>query len=162
MLTQRIFAIKDKETTGTVRIDTRGLTEGDRAGICILQDPYAMICVEMVDGKLQLRWEQDKVRDENAKAAEKTQAIELPDSIIYLRGGIKYEENKAKFYYSTDNKTWKRLGSETSQSFNLSVFVGSRFGLFCYATKAKGGYADFDWRPTSTRKTSIPLSSRLL
>ena len=148
MLTQRIFAIKDKETTGTVRIDTRGLTEGDRAGICILQDPYAMICVEMVDGKLQLRWEQDKVRDDNSKSAEKTLAIELPDSIIYLRGGIKYEENKAKFYYSTDNKTWKRLGSETSQSFNLSVFVGSRFGLFCYATKAKGGYADFDWFST--------------
>ena len=148
MLTQRIFAIKGKETTGTVRIDTRGLTEGDRAGICILQDPYAMICVEMVDGKLQLRWEQDKVRDENAKAAEKTQAIELPDSIIYLRAGMKYEENKAKFYYSTDNKTWKRLGSDTSQSFNLSVFVGSRFGLFCYATKAKGGYADFDWFST--------------
>ena len=148
MLTQRIFAIKDKETTGTVRIDTRGLTEGDRAGICILQDPYAMICVEMKDGKLQLRWEQDKVRDENAKAAEKTLAIELPDSIIYLRAGMKYEENKAKFYYSTDNKTWKRLGSDTSQSFNLSVFVGSRFGLFCYATKAKGGYADFDWFST--------------
>ena len=148
MLTQRIFAIKGKETTGTVRIDTRGLTEGDRAGICILQDPYAMICVEMKDGKLQLRWEQDKVRDENAKAAEKTLAIELPDSIIYLRAGMKYEENKAKFYYSTDNKTWKRLGSDTSQSFNLSVFVGSRFGLFCYATKAKGGYADFDWFST--------------
>ena len=148
MLTQRIFAMKNKETTGTVRIDTRGMTEGDRAGICILQDPYGMICIEMVDGKLQLRWEQDKVRDNNSKSAEKTQAVELEDSIIYLRAGIKYEENKAKFYYSTDNKTWKRFGSETSQSFNLSVFVGSRFGLFCYATKKKGGYADFDWFTT--------------
>ena len=148
MLTQRIFAMKNKETTGTVRIDTRGMTEGDRAGICILQDPYGMICIEMVDGKLQLRWEQDKVRDNNSKSAEKTQAVELVDSIIYLRAGIKYEENKAKFYYSTDNKTWKRFGNETSQSFNLSVFVGSRFGLFCYATKKKGGYADFDWFTT--------------
>ena len=150
MLTQRIFAMKNKETTGTVRIDTRGLTEGDRAGICILQDPYAAIAVEMKDGKLQLIWWNDKVRDAGSsfKAAQKVQAIELEDSIIYLRAGMKYEENKAKFYYSTDNKTWKRLGSDTSQSFNLSVFVGARFGLFCYASKKKGGYADFDWFST--------------
>ena len=150
MLTQRIFAIKDKESTGTVRIDVTHLTEGDRAGICILQDPYAMIAIEMVDGKLQLRWEQDKVKDpgSNFTAASKTLAVELPDSIIYLRAGMKYGENKTKFYYSLDNKTWKTLGTQTSQSFNLSVFVGSRFGLFCYATKKKGGYADFDWFTT--------------
>ena len=150
MLTQRIFAIKDKESTGTVRIDATHLTEGDRAGICILQDPYAMICVEMVDGKLQLFWEQDKVRDpgSNFTPASKTQAVELTDSIVYLRAGMKYGDNKAKFYYSLDNKTWKSLGQQTSQSFNLSVFVGSRFGIFCYATKKKGGYADFDWFTT--------------
>ena len=150
MLTQRIFAIKDKETTGTVRIDATHLTEGDRAGICILQDPYAMICVEMVDGKLQLFWEQDKVRDpgSNFTPASKTQTVELTDSIVYLRAGMKYGDNKAKFYYSFDNKTWKPLGQQTSQSFNLSVFVGSRFGIFCYATKKKGGYADFDWFTT--------------
>jgi hypothetical protein len=33
--------------------------------------------------------------------------------------------------------------------FNLSVFVGARFGLFCYATSALGGgSADFDWFST--------------
>ena len=150
MLTQRIFAIKNKYTNGTVRIDATHLNEGDRAGICILQDPYAAIAVEMNDGKLQLVWWNEKVRDagNNFKPASKTQAVELTDSIVYLRASIKYEENKAKFYYSLDNKTWKTLGSETSQSFNLSVFVGSRFGLFCYASKQKGGYADFDWFTT--------------
>ena len=44
-----------------------------------------------------------------------------------------------------DGKTWEPFGGETQQSFNLSVFVGSRFGIFCYATKQQGGYADFDW-----------------
>ena len=152
MLTQRIFAIKNKYTNGTVRIDATHLTEGDRAGICILQDPYAAIAVEMKDGKLQLVWWNEKVRDagSNFKPAEKRLAVELTDSIVYLRASMKYEENKAKFYYSLDNKTWKVLGSETSQSFNLSVFVGSRFGLFCYASKKKGGYADFDWFTTES------------
>ena len=150
MLTQRIFAVKNQYTNGTVRIDASGLTEGDRAGICILQDPYAAIAIEKKDDKFQIVWWNDKVKDadNNFTASEKTQAVELTDNIIYLRASIKYEENKAKFYYSTDNKTWKALGGETSQNFNLSVFVGSRFGLFCYATKAKGGYADFDWFTT--------------
>ena len=150
MLTQRIFAIPDKYTTGSIRLDVSNLKEGDRAGICILQDPYGMIAAEKKDGKIQLLWKQDKVKDAGSSftPAEKTQAVELTDNIIYLRAAIKYGENKAKFYYSLDNKNWKQLGSETSQSFNLSVFVGARFGIFSQATKEKGGYADFDWFTT--------------
>ena len=150
MLTQRIFAVKDHYTNGSIRLDVSKLTEGDRAGICILQDPYAMIAVEMKDGQLQLVWQQDKVTDAGSdfKADEKREALQLPDSIIYLRASMKYGENKAVFSYSLDNKEWKRFGGETAMTFNLTVFVGARFGLFCQATKSKGGYADFDWFTT--------------
>ena len=150
MLTQRIFAIKDKYTNGTIRLDVSQLNDGDRAGICILQDPYAMIAAEKKEGKIQLLWKQDVVRDAGSQFTpdEKTLAIDVPDGIVYLRASMKYEENKAKFFYSLDNKTWKQLGGETSQSFNLSVFVGARFGLFCQATKEEGGIADFDWFST--------------
>ncbi len=159
ILTQRIFATKGKASTGSVRIDVSKLTDGDRAGICILQDPYAMICVERTADGYQLLWQQDKVRDagSNFQPAEKTQAIEPADGIIYLRASIKYEENKARFYYSLDNATWKALGDETSMSFNLTVFVGARFGLFCYATKQKGGYADFDWFTTEANFDEFQL-----
>ena len=51
MLTQRIFAIPNQYTNGSVRLDVSQLNEGDRAGICILQDPYAMIGVEKKDGQ---------------------------------------------------------------------------------------------------------------
>ena len=66
-----------------------------------------------------------------------------------IRITLKYGDNKAYFFYSLDGKTWERLGGETQQSFNLTVFVGSRFGLFCYhhaegAESTEGGYADFD------------------
>ena len=159
MLTQRIFADKEKESTGTIRLDVSQLTEGDRAGICILQDPYAMIAVEIKDGKPQLIWEQDKVKDagNDFTPSSKTQAVELTDNIVYLRAAIKYGENKAHFYYSTDNTTWKSLGGKTSMSFNLSVFVGARFGLFCYGTKAKGGIADFDWFTTESDFTEADI-----
>ena len=161
MLTQRIFADPDRASTATIRLDVRHLKEGDRAGICIFQDPYAMICVEKglpqpsLKGKetgsaYRLVWRQDKVRNagRDFQADEKTQPIKQKKGIIYLRASIRYGENKARFQYSLDGKTWEPFGGETQQSFNLSVFVGSRFGIFCYATEKNGGYADFDWIST--------------
>ena len=152
MLTQRIFINKDKATTGTVRLDVSRLQEGDRAGICIFQDPYAAIALEVKNGNRQIVWFQDGVKSpgDNFTASEKTQAVTLTDNIVYLRAAIKYGDNKAYFYYSTDGTNWTRLGGETSQSFNLSVFFGSRFGLFCYSTQTSGGSADFDWFSTES------------
>ena len=98
----------------------------------------------------QLVWRQDKVRNAGRgfEAAEKTVSIKPKKGIVWLRAAIKYGDNKAYFFYSLDGKNWERLGGETQQSFNLTVFVGSRFGIFCYATKQQGGYADFDWFST--------------
>ncbi len=151
MLTQRIFADPDSASTASIRLDVSKLKEGDRAGICIFQDPYAQICVEKTGKKsYQLMWKQDKVRNAGRgfEAAEKTMSIKPKKGIIYLRAAMRYGDNKAYFFYSLDGKTWERFGGETQQSFNLTVFVGSRFGIFCYATKQQGGYADFDWFST--------------
>ena len=159
MLTQRIYAIhgnEGKSSMGTVRVDVSNLKEGDRAGICILQDPYAMLAVEKkADGTYQLIWKQDKVRDagNDFTPSERTKSIEI-DSIIYLRASITKNTDKTKFSYSLDNKTFYLMGGETKMSFNLTVFVGARFGLFCYNTGKRTdesdevGYADFDWFTT--------------
>ena len=56
--------------------------------------------------------------------------------------------DRARFFYSTDNKEYVQLGSETTFRFNLYVFVGARFGIFNYATQALGGYVDVDWFTT--------------
>ena len=147
-LTQRIFAHEDKPTIGTIKLDVTRLAEGDRAGICVFQDPYAQIGVEKKDGVNKIYWRQDALNGEAASAKEDYATATVTD-IVYLRATYNYSSNKTKFYYSLDNKTWTALGSETSIGFNLSVFVGARFGLFCYATKAGGGgSADFDWFAT--------------
>ena len=149
MLTQRIFADPDKASTGTIRLDVSKLKPGDRAGICIFQDPQAMIGVEKKDNKFQVFWRQDTLRVDNNFTPKETVAegVEVND-IIYLRATIDYATSLTKFYYSLDNKEWNALGGETKLSFNLNVFVGARYGLFCYATKAAGGSADFDWFTT--------------
>ena len=157
MLTQRIFAYYDqpsRESTGTIRLDVSKLQEGDRAGICILQDPYAAIAVEVKDGTKQLVWWQDQLTTNNNFTPSQRRVTKDIGDIVYLRAGITYGTSKTQFYYSLDNKTFTKLGGQTTLGFNLSVFVGARFGLFCYhnseGTQASGdnGYADFDWFST--------------
>ena len=152
MLTQRIYTQHGKETTpstGTIRLDVTHLTEGDRAGICILQDPYAFIAVQVKNGQRQIVWRQDQLTENsNFTPREEVKTIDI-DSVVYLRAAITKSTSKTQFYYSLDNKTFTPLGGQTTQSFNLSVFVGSRFGIFCYATQADSqGFADFDWFST--------------
>ena len=147
MLTQRIFAFTDRPSKGTVCMDVSNLQEGNRAGICILQDPYAMIAVEKKNGQLQLIWRQDQLTENNGfTPAEQTQTIET-DGLVYLRATVNYSTSKTQFYYSLDNVTYTPLGGQTTLGFNLTVFVGARYGIFCYATEEteEQGYADFDW-----------------
>ena len=159
MLTQRIFAFHGKTSTpslGTIRLDVSNLKEGDRAGICILQDPYALLAVEVKDGKKQLVWRQDTLRVSNSfTPSEQVKAIDI-DSVIYLRASVTYGTSKTQFYYSLDNKSYTSIGDQTTLGYNLSVFVGARFGLFCYNHSASPsvisdpGYADFDWFSTES------------
>ena len=37
-------------------------------------------------------------------------------------------------------------------SYTIPHFMGYRFGLFCYATKAPGGFADFDFFRISDKR----------
>lgn len=147
-LTQRIYMRSDKPSIGTVRLDVTKLADGDRAGICIFQDPYAQIGVEKKNGEYKIYWRQDALDGAAASTKEQYASATVTD-IVYLRASFNYNTSKTKFYYSLDNKTWAAFGGETSMGFNLSVFVGARFGLFCYATSALGGgSADFDWFST--------------
>lgn len=152
MLTQRIFALHGKESTasnGTVRIDVSNLTEGDRAGICVLQDPYAFLAVEVKDGKKQLIWRQDQLTENNNFTPKEEIIAKDIDSVVYLRASVTKSTSIAKFYYSLNNTTYLAIGDETTLGYNLSIFVGARFGLFCYATQSGSrGYADFDWFST--------------
>lgn len=50
-----------------------------------------------------------------------------------------------RFFYSLDHRTWSPIGSTLKMKYTLPHFMGYRFGLFCYATKAPGGFADFDY-----------------
>ncbi|MBP5628997.1 MAG: glycoside hydrolase 43 family protein [Bacteroidaceae bacterium] len=151
MLTQRIFADRERPSEGTVRIDVRHLKEGDRAGICILQDPYAMIAVEKKKGKKRIVWSQDQLTNNRNFTPATAEASDKVGKVVYLRATIDYRTSKTQFYYSTDGKQYKPLGGQTTLGFNLTMFSGARFGLFCYSSSQQSnGYAEFDYFSAET------------
>ena len=158
-LTQRIFAFHNtkspygldtsRPSIGTVALNLKHMQEGDMAGLTIQQDPYAYIAVHVKDGKKQLIWGQDTLRTvDGFEPAAVTETSVSIDTVVYLRAQFDCGTGKARFFYSTDNKEYVQLGSETTFRFNLSVFVGARFGIFNYAMQALGGYVDVDWFTT--------------
>jgi beta-xylosidase len=137
-LTQRIFAYYSEtiSSTATVRMDISNMQDGDVAGLAVFQNPYAFIGVERVDGANYL---------EMINNGTTIDSILIDSSTIFLRAYAYYGTSLASFAYSLNNKSFKNLGNDLAMRFSLSVFTGNKFCLFNYATKALGGYVDFDW-----------------
>lgn len=140
-LTQRILGYPDDlaHSYGTIKMEINNMHEGDIAGLSVFQDPYAYIGIQVVSG-------QKKLVIYNNGAQQN--GPEVTDSVIYLRAVANYNTSKAAFYYSLDNDTYTKFGSDLSMKFELSVFTGNKFCLFNYATIETGGYVDIDWFTT--------------
>jgi beta-xylosidase len=78
------------------------------------------------------------------------QSIPLSQNKVYLKIDCDFRDkiDLAKFFYSLDPESsgWKPIGGELKMEYTLMEhFMGYRFGLFNYASKIPGGYADFDY-----------------
>jgi beta-xylosidase len=140
-LTQRLIGFPNDLTHsyGTIAMEIKNMHEGDVAGLAVFQDPYAYIGVKMTNGQKKLVMYNNGIKQTGPTVA---------DSIIYLRAVANFSTSKAEFYYSFDNSSYTKLGTDLSMKYDLSVFVGNRFCLFNYATIQTGGYVDFDWFTT--------------
>ncbi len=137
-LTQRPFAKHDtsQPTIATTKMDVSHMKDGDVAGLALFQDPYAFIGVKKEGDKSYL------VMMNNDETID---SIVLSSSTVYLQTIASNASAKATFVYSSDNKTFKRLGNELMMKFSLKIFTGNKFCLFNYPTKKSGGYVDVDW-----------------
>ena len=123
-----------------VEMDTAGLRVGDFAGLCAFQSKYGQIGVRRdADGKKVVALQ----RDDNKNLRETVSAFS--GNTIYLKITLDFanQADLAEFYYSTDQRIWIKLGDTLHMVYTLDVFVGYRIGLFCYAARELGGYADF-------------------
>lgn len=149
-LTQRTYG---PTSAGEIALEVGNMKDGDVAGLAAFAAKYAYIGVKMEAGKkyLVMVGTNDKGNDvfEPYEAAR----VELTKDRVYLKAEFNYTTNKANFYYSLDNATWKKLGDELSMVYSLAHFMGYRFGLFNYATEETGGYVDFDYFHVSDELT---------
>jgi beta-xylosidase len=75
------------------------------------------------------------------------QRVPVSEKTVFLKADCDFKNrtDKARFFYSLDGKSWTPIGSELKMSYTLPHFMGYRFGLFNFATKNTGGFADFDF-----------------
>lgn len=134
MLTQRTLG---PQSTATVAIDPAGMKDGDFAGLVLLQKNLGALGVIREQGKHYVM----------LKRPGPGVIVSITAKIYYLKVECDFRDMKdvAKFFYSTDNETWKQIGKELKMSYTLPHFMGYRFGLVNHSLTNPGGYADFDF-----------------
>ncbi len=136
-LTQRAIG---PTSTATVELFTRGMKDGDVAGLGNINVPCSWLGIVNEGGKLTLRcFEQlhnDTVDTE----------ITLPsDGRIWLRFCGDFDNDQGHYAYSLDGENFQQVGGEMKLSYQLITFQGSRMALFAFNHKGKnGGMAEFD------------------
>lgn len=145
--------------SGAIEMDLSKMKDGDRAGFAAFNSDTGALTIKKNGKKLVLKMSEQKVelteRDKVVTNVEEKviESVELKQQKIWLRidadfrptGGRFGGTDTATFYYSLDGEQWTKIGSDYRMGFDWRrFFMGSKFGIFCYATKKAGGYVDID------------------
>lgn len=150
-LSQRSLEMK---CSGRIALDASGLKDGNIAGLAAFQDSLGYVAVKNTGGALSVI---------TSRLGKQEGSVAIAQKRVYLRIDMDFNISSrlASFYYSTDSTTWKPIGNSLHMVYTLGMFVGYRFALFSHATKAAGGYADFDWyKIGGTSNESIVVNSQ--
>jgi beta-xylosidase len=128
--------------SGSTAIDVSKMKPGDFAGLAVLQRKYGQAGVSFENGTKSIVM----VNADSGKPVT-VERLPLTQQMVHLKVECDFTDLKdaAYFFYSLDGKTWNRIGSSLKMSYTLPHFMGYRFALFNYATKAPGGFVDFDF-----------------
>lgn len=160
-LTQRMFA---PSCEGSIRMDISQMKDGDIAGLAAYNGDSGVLRI-VKKGKnyvLQLTEEKSvfgRSRDIEKVDVEvleevplKIKAVKTEDGLksmfIHLKvhGDFERGRDTATFSYSLDGENWQKIGRDVKMVFDYRRhFMGSKFAIFNYATKAVGGKVDVDW-----------------
>lgn len=128
--------------SGSTMLDISKMKDGDFAGLCLLQKNYGLVGVRAEGDRKSI-----VMINGNGGTPVEAQTIPLTQKAIYFRAECDFTNRKdvANFFYSLDGKSWTPVGTQLKMAYTLPHFMGYRFGLFNYATKNVGGFADFDY-----------------
>lgn len=141
---------------GWVKLNTKGMKDGDHAGLSAFQFQFGNVGVYVTGGQKKIYMSRNGSNGDILSSTDKKVAEQaLTGDEVYLKVDFKFSNvgndksasnniDKANFFYSTDGSSWTKIGDELGMSYDLKMFTGYRFGLYSYPTGATGGYADFD------------------
>ncbi len=144
-LTQRTFG---PESSATTAIDVDRMKDGDHAGLAVFQRKYGFVGVKVVgDARLIV------MISARSNKPEEIASIPLTQRTVFLKVDCDFKgrTDKAYFYYSLNGKNWSAIGETLKMVYDIPHFMGYRFGLFNFATKAAGGSVDFHFFRVSDR-----------
>ncbi|MBQ6377641.1 MAG: glycoside hydrolase 43 family protein [Prevotella sp.] len=149
-LTQRVIG---PTSIATVELYTKGLKDGDVAGLGNINVPCSWIGVVKEGKKTILRCFEQTTND--------TINTAFDGDKVYLRMVGDFDHDRAHYEYSLDGRKYQQMGRETPLSYQLITFQGSRHALFAFNHKGRnGGYAEFDnftvEEPQADRTGNIP------
>lgn len=147
-LTQRTIG---PESSGLTAVDVSHLKDGDFAGLGLLQQQYGLVGVKAEDGTNFV-----VMVSAQSNSPVEVERVPVRQQTVFLKAECDFKDRKdlARFYYSLDGRSWTAIGNELKLRYTIPHFMGYRFGLFNYATKTAGGYADFDFFRISERITA--------
>lgn len=157
-LTQRTFGPTSEAVT---KIDASAMQVGDVAGLALFQHHYGYMGVEKTETGLDLVLVQPNISTADRHAAGPIRDVVSREVArrpfpgdprsVYIKAACDFRpcgekrdfrripesEDKAKFFFSTDGKSWTAIGDAMYTPYTIPHFMGYRFALF--------GAADFDF-----------------
>ena len=152
-LTQRVIG---PTSIATVELYTKGMKDGDVAGLGNINVPCSWIGIVKNDNTLTIRCFEQATNDTVDVVAKLKSTNKL-----WLRMVGDFDHDRAHYEYSLDGASYQQLGREMPLSYQLISFQGSRHALFAFNHKGKkGGFAEFDnftvEEPQADRSGNIP------
>lgn len=133
---------------GTIHLDFSGMADGDRAGLAAFRDQSAYIGISRSGNSYALSVVHGVTQDPDTWATTSTgQTVAQGPSLagatqIWLRVSMDARASgnrQATFSYSRDGNSFVDLGPAYSLTTDWRYFMGYRFGIFNFATRALGG-----------------------
>ena len=139
---------------GIIRMDVSKMKDGDVAGFCAFQNDAALLSVVKEGNRKYIVVSTDSMeieaKDHKVLADHRHEVYRKPlsQNIVYLKvtADFRLHKDVASLAYSLDGKHWTEVLRDFKLIFDYRrFFMGTRFGIYNYATQQLGGKVDIDW-----------------
>ncbi|KEY64414.1 hypothetical protein S7711_08472 [Stachybotrys chartarum IBT 7711] len=143
-LTKRIHG---PQGVGTLELDFSRMADGDRAGLALFRDRSAWVGIARSGSSYSVQYVTGlNLGTGNGWPTQGTGTVSASQSIsatrvwLRIRADISPGTGKtATFHWSTNGSTFSQIGGAFTMNSDWQFFMGYRYGIFEYATRALGG-----------------------